>query len=160
MSLTSPLEEFLKGPTGDASDSGPGACILLQAIPSPPSGPSDPVVVAAMWELQQLLLLYLPPPLLNSGLLGQGTSTLPGSRFLQENVGTKGWQDPTCRPPARKSFLSTPSQGCLAPLGRGMRRTLLILFGSRLTEFTQPSLQELGQSADAAFPPSRPRFIR
>ena len=166
MTSASRPEKLIKGPQGDALGSGPGACILLQAIPPPPTGPSDPVVVAVMLGTaaaqaqQQLVVLYLPPPLLGIALLGQSTSPLPGSRFLQEKAGSKGWQDLTCRPPAGKLSLSILGQGSplVTPLGRGMR-TLLILFARRHTEFTQPSLQGLGQSADAAFPPSCPQLI-
>lgn len=39
---------------------------------------------------QQLLVLYLYPPFLGTTLLGQGTSQLPGSRFLQEKAVSKG----------------------------------------------------------------------
>lgn len=75
----------------------------------PPPSNSYASVTQREWQgrggQQQLLVLYLPPALLGTALLGR--VPLPGSYFLQDKSRSKNWQDPTCRPPARKMSLST-----------------------------------------------------
>lgn len=81
-------------------------------------------------------------------------SPLPGSHFLQEKAGSKGWRDPICRPLVGKLSLSNSGQGSplVTALGGGVRRSLLILFWNEVQSSHSPLCKGSGNQQTAHSP--------